>query len=126
MIERNGIFYKFPSSEHAFMSFKNDDLSYIETCANPAKQPAEIKALGRTIELVPNWDEIKVSVMEKVLRAKFTQNTQLGQRLLFTGDRELVEGNTWNDKFWGVCNGEGENHLGKLLMKIRSELRATA
>ena len=39
-----------------------------------------------------------------------------------TEDAELVEDNWWGDKFWGVCNGEGENHLGKLLMKIRDEL----
>jgi predicted NAD-dependent protein-ADP-ribosyltransferase YbiA (DUF1768 family) len=39
-----------------------------------------------------------------------------------TGDEELVEGNWWNDTFWGVCNGVGENNLGKLLMKIRAEL----
>lgn len=32
------------------------------------------------------------------------------------------EGNTWGDKFWGVCDGEGENHLGKLLMEVRAEL----
>jgi predicted NAD-dependent protein-ADP-ribosyltransferase YbiA (DUF1768 family) len=44
------------------------------------------------------------------------------EMLLLTGDCELVEGNTWGDKFWGVCDGEGENHLGKLLMKIRAEL----
>ncbi len=35
---------------------------------------------------------------------------------------ELVEGNWWNDTFWGVCNGEGQNNLGKILMKIRKEI----
>ena len=33
-----------------------------------------------------------------------------------------VEGNNWNDTFWGVCRGKGRNELGKVLMKVRSEL----
>ena len=36
---------------------------------------------------------------------------------------ELIEGNVWNDTFWGVCNGKGHNHLGKILMKVRDEIR---
>ena len=55
--------------------------------------------------------------------AKFTQNPGLLDKLLATGDAELVEGNTWGDQVWGVCDGVGENHLGKTLMRIRSELR---
>lgn len=44
--------------------------------------------------------------------------------LVGTGDAMLVEGNTWGDKFWGVCRGEGENQLGKLLMERRAFLAA--
>lgn len=68
-----------------------------------------------------DWDTRKVSVMEELLRIKFS-NTLLRTRLLDTEGEELVEGNWWGDTFWGVCNGEGENHLGKLLMKIRKDL----
>ena len=62
--------------------------------------------------------------MEEVVRAKFSQNPELLQRLIDTGDMELVEGNRWHDAYWGVdlATGEGENHLGLILMKIRSEL----
>ena len=42
--------------------------------------------------------------------------------LLATGDAKIVEGNTWGDVFWGVCNGVGENHLGEILMKVRQDL----
>jgi len=56
------------------------------------------------------------------VREKFKQE-DLKQMLLDTGDQELVEGNTWNDTFWGVCRGEGQNNLGKILMKVRMELR---
>ena len=40
-----------------------------------------------------------------------------------TNNEELIEGNTWNDTYWGVCNGRGQNHLGKILMKVRSLLK---
>jgi predicted NAD-dependent protein-ADP-ribosyltransferase YbiA (DUF1768 family) len=59
--------------------------------------------------------------METLLRQKFA-HPELRAKLKETNDAELVEGNWWGDRFWGVCRGEGENHLGKLLMKIRAEL----
>jgi predicted NAD-dependent protein-ADP-ribosyltransferase YbiA (DUF1768 family) len=43
--------------------------------------------------------------------------------LIDTGDQELIEGNWWGDVIWGVCNGKGENHLGKILMEVRKELK---
>jgi predicted NAD-dependent protein-ADP-ribosyltransferase YbiA (DUF1768 family) len=57
--------------------------------------------------------------MWEILQAKFAQNPDLLAQLLATGDQEIVEGNTWNDKFWGKHNGEGMNHLGIMLMTIR-------
>ena len=60
--------------------------------------------------------------MEKLLKLKFSKYS-LKQRLLNTGNAMLIEGNDWNDTFWGVCNGKGQNHLGKLLMEIRKELQ---
>lgn len=67
-------------------------------------------------------EDIKLQVMEKALRLKF-QNPELRKKLIATGDKELVEGNPWGDRYWGVCNGSGKNKLGKLLMKIRKELQ---
>ena len=60
--------------------------------------------------------------MYLICRAKFFQNEDLGQKLMNTGDAVLIEGNYWGDRYWGVCNGEGQNKLGKILMKIREEL----
>ena len=48
---------------------------------------------------------------------------QLADWLLETGDEELVEGNTWSDTTWGVCNGVGENKLGRLLMIVRDMIK---
>ena len=58
-----------------------------------------------------------------ILWAKFTQNSYLKECLLDTGNAELIEGNTWRDTYWGVCNGIGQNNLGKILMKLRNEFK---
>jgi predicted NAD-dependent protein-ADP-ribosyltransferase YbiA (DUF1768 family) len=60
--------------------------------------------------------------MRSLLRQKFA-HPSMRERLLATGDEELIEGNWWGDTFWGVCNGEGQNQLGKLLMRVRHESR---
>jgi hypothetical protein len=66
--------------------------------------------------------------MYRLLEIKFRQHPELAEQLLATGERELVEGNTWRDRIWGVDlkTGTGENRLGKTLMVVRAELRARA
>lgn len=83
------------------------------------------KRLGRQVQLRSDWQEVKLSIMEEIVRIKFTENEQLKKLLLMTGDAEIAEGNTWGDTYWGVDirMGEGENNLGKILMKVRSELK---
>lgn len=81
----------------------------------------EAKAAGKRVILRRDWDTIKLGVMDKIVRSKF-QHKDLQIKLLNTGSAELVEGNWWGDTFWGICNGRGSNHLGKILMKIRDEL----
>ena len=85
----------------------------------------EAKRLGQKIDLRPDWDDVKRSVMEKVVYEKFAQNPTLAQDLLDTGDKPLKEGNTWGDVYWGISlrTGKGENHLGKILMTLRSYFR---
>ena len=61
-------------------------------------------------------------VMYEICKAKFRQNPDLAERLISTSDFELIEGNNWGDHIWGVCDGYGENRLGKILMRIREEL----
>ena len=74
----------------------------------------------------PDWEQVKLGIMEEIVRAKFTQHPELAGRLLSTGDLQLVEGNAWHDTFWGVdlATGKGQNRLGLILMRIRAELLA--
>lgn len=73
-----------------------------------------------------DWHEVNLGLMEDFVRQKFSEQP-LKAMLLDTGDEELIEGNTWHDVFWGVdaATGEGRNHLGRILMKARAELRQT-
>ena len=88
-------------------------------------RPSASKKLGRRVQLRPDWEEVKVGIMEEIVRAKFTQNEELKALLLATGEAYLEEGNTWHDTCGGVDakTGEGQNHLGKILMKVRGELK---
>ena len=114
-----GLLYQ--NNESAFQSAK---VIYIERRKQFCNlDPSTAKKKGRNVTLRHDWEKIKDQVMEDCVRDKFARNDDLRQRLLDTGDQELVEGNTWNDTYWGVCRGRGENMLGKILMKIRKELR---
>ena len=113
--------YNAPTVEHYFQAMK---CCSDEECFGilAAKTPGEAKRLGRKCILRKDWEDIKVQVMRDALRKKFI-NTDLSKRLLSTGEHFLVEGNHWNDTFWGVCEGKGRNMLGYLLMEIREELK---
>ena len=85
----------------------------------------EAKRLGQKVERRSDWDDVRCDIMEQVVYAKFTQNPVLAQALLDTGHKPLKEGNPWKDLYWGIDlkSGEGENHLGKILMALRDDFR---
>ena len=124
-IEVDGIVY--PSTEHAYMAMKSSDRNVrlqFSVDANTVLTPKEARALGQKIKIVGNWNDIKVHIMYIVNKAKYTTHLPLKEQLLSTGDRYLEETNWWYDTFWGVDvrTKEGQNNLGKVLMRIRSEL----
>lgn len=113
----------YPSSEHAFVAAKTNDMT-IRRVIQRLATPNAAKQYGKKLRLRPDWHTYRLVAMENIVRAKFTLNQDLGLLLMDTGSVELIEGNWWNDTFWGTCNDQGENHLGKILMKIREELNA--
>ena len=70
-----------------------------------------------------DWDDVKISIMEELLRLKIEQNPYVKKKLLQTGDYMIVEDSP-KDDFWGWGpNRNGQNNLGKLWMKLREELK---
>jgi len=113
---------RYPSVEHAYQAAKATD-AMTKKMIREAKSPGVAKRLGYSCQLPPDWDVKKIEVMRTLVREKF-KNPLLRAMLLATEDATLIEGNTWNDTFWGVCRGRGENWLGRILMEVRVEIRA--
>lgn len=114
----------FPSSEHAYQAAKTEDKRLREVFTDINMTAAESKRAGQKIDLRSNWDTVRIQVMRDVVRIKFKTHAKLAEKLLATGDEELIEGNTWGDRFFGQVDGVGENWLGRILMEVRGELRA--
>lgn len=112
---------KYRSVEHAYQAYKTLD-PWSRRLIREAKTPGEAKKLGQSVLLRGDWDEVKIDLMRTFVRKKF-ENPFLRPLLLATNEAELIEGNTWNDTFWGVCKGIGQNWLGKILMEVRDEIR---
>lgn len=114
----------YPTAEHAYQASKTLDRRERLHILNQTT-PGKAKHAGRSVSLRPDWEALKLDAMENILRIKFERNSPLAGQLIATHPRRLVEGNNWNDRYWGMCNGTGHNHLGKLLMTIRNELTAS-
>lgn len=118
-IRYGGIF--FPTAEHAFQSMKTLSMKErLEIAKLPT--PGQAKRAGKKVTLRKDWEKIKLRIMKEILLVKFS-NIELAEQLIATGDQILIEGNTWGDRYWGVCNGQGQNNLGKLLMRVRTVCR---
>lgn len=126
------IFYegdRYPSVEHAYQAAKcrdREDRKQFQCRVFRWQNitAGQAKRLGRKVTLRDNWTNpsVRCKLMISLLRQKFREEP-LRELLLKTGEAELIEGNDWNDTFWGVCRGHGDNVLGRLLMHVRKELR---
>jgi ribA/ribD-fused uncharacterized protein len=91
-----------------------------------AETPTIAAKMGRdrTKPLRPDWEIVKDEVMHEAVMAKFRQYSELRENLLSTEHRLLIE-HTSNDSYWGDGgDGRGKNMLGRILMKVREQLRA--
>lgn len=123
-VEIDGII--FPTAEHAFQAQKTKSERWRRYIAHQ-HAPRLAKQIGRELEIREDWESVKLDVMMGTLAVKFGTHEDLGDLLLATGRRQLIEGNTWGDTFWGCVQRKGtwigENHLGRTLMRIRSLLK---
>lgn len=119
-IEYEGI--KYPSVEHFYVAMKSTDPE-IRSEVSKLTTPGKAKRFGRKLEIRPQWEDLKVSIMKYALDEKYSQEPYKSL-LIETGDIEIQEGNMWGDTFWGIDleSGEGRNTLGKMIMSIRTEL----
>lgn len=115
----NGIRYR--SVENAFQAAKVFDKDTQLKMAQVS--PSDAKYMGRRVSLRPDWEDVKEGIMKDIVRCKFEQHPDLADKLVSTGNCVLTEGNTWNDRYWGVDlrTGRGANHLGQILMELREE-----
>lgn len=119
LVEFDGDIY--PTVEHAFQAAKTFDKEERKKILAVAS-PVIAKRIGRRLKLREDWEDVKCDIMLELLKSKFT-DSELKEKLLATGDAELIEGNNHGDRFWGQVNGVGMNMLGKLLMDVRKSLQ---
>lgn len=110
---------EYTSVEHCYQCSKAIN-AYDYNIIYNTDSPAKAKKIANTIELRKDWELVKLSIMFQAVLCKFLQNEELRTKLIATGNVTLIEGNTWGDTFWGVCDGKGKNWLGRILMIVRS------
>ncbi len=117
-IEYNGLIYK--NAESAFQAQKTDSEQLRKKFTRLL--PSEAIRRGRKVLLRSDWESIKEDIMYEINKIKFSDDV-LKQKLLDTGNEQLINENNSNDTIWGICQGNGDNKLGKILMKIREEFQ---
>ena len=125
------LWVKCATVEHAYQASKTLDMRWRSKIID-APTPGAAKRIGWKVEKVIYWEEVKTVVMLELLRQKFTR-AKMRTSLLATKDMPLIEGNNWHDNFWGQCfcgcgedrsgNKIGENMLGRLLERVRTDVR---
>jgi ribA/ribD-fused uncharacterized protein len=112
---------EFDSVEAAYVAAKTKDIN-LRKAVQKLRTSGECKRFGRSIDLRHDWNDVRIDIMTNLIRQKFALGSELAAKLISTNSAEIIEGNSWNDTFWGVCRGKGENNLGKIIMMVRDEL----
>lgn len=119
-VSYEGVVY--PSVEAAFQGakYKLEDRKFFETCSGyDAKK--RTKTVPPDLYTKKEWDSIKAGIMRYLVFQKFNPekhpvlHTMLMEEV---AGKYVEETNWWNDTFWGVCDGKGENILGKIIMEV--------
>lgn len=131
-IEHQGITY--PSVDYFNVAMKVNDQQLINgkyytpgDFREMVSKIESVKKIDQLIKVRKDWDENKLKLMEFAINQKF-KNSSLTELLIATGDEILIDGNFHHDNFFGSCycnkcQNKGENHLGKILMKVREKIK---
>ena len=114
-----------PTVEHAYQWEKDATPERAKQYLALANSPGRVKRIAARGKIRSDWRYVKNGIMYQLLTKKF-KHPELRQLLLSTGERWLEEGNSWNDTYWGVCppgSNTGHNFLGRLLMRVRQEIK---
>ena len=109
----------YPTVENAYQAAKTLNLEKRKEFIGVT--PGFAKRLGQRLELRPDWSGVKLNIMKQLNEQKYMR-PDLRKKLCDTYPQVLIEGNTWGDTFWGVCEGKGSNHLGQILMAVRLQI----
>lgn len=116
-ITLNGL--TFSCAEAVFQAYKCG--KHEDVLALTKMSGIEAKAFGRKVKMRSDWNTFRLIAMRNVIKAKFTQHPELLKKLKAI-DVPIIEDNTWNDRYWGKCNGIGENNLGIILDEMKHML----
>jgi ribA/ribD-fused uncharacterized protein len=126
-MEVDGKFYTFSTVEHYYQAMKfyasDERFDVIRNLATPDEARVMTKKPEYKISRRVDFDKHKFDIMEQGLRAKFMQNPEAAKMLKATGDVVLIKSCPICYKC-GFGEGSGENRMGKILMKIRDELKS--
>lgn len=114
---------EFDCTENAYQAAKTLDVNLRLEISKMTPFQSKKYWIGKEEQIRQDWDEVKFSILRDLNFQKYNNSKELRQMLLDTGDAILEEGNTWGDTYWGICNGIGENNLGKILMEIRDSFK---
>lgn len=112
-------FKVYPSSENLYQALKCKYIKDRELFQNV--DPYKSKRIGRSIEIRSDWDNVRLEAMKLAIDLKF-KNIELAEKLIDLPDDKIIEFNNWGDRFFGICNGEGLDHLGKILRAKKQQI----
>ena len=112
-------FKVYPSSENLYQALKCKYIKDRELFQNV--DPYKSKRIGKTVEIRYDWDNVRLEAMKLAIDLKF-KNIELAEKLIDLPDDKIIEFNNWGDRFFGICNGEGLDHLGKILRAKKQQI----
>lgn len=113
---------EFDCTENAYQAAKTLDMSIRLEISKMNPFQSKKYWIDKEGQVRSDWDDVKDTLMLEFNIQKFHGNKDLWNMLAATGDAELIEGNTWGDIYWGICDGIGQNKLGKILQQIRDTM----